>query len=807
MGQRAWALDWRCRGIIGVAMAMIVGLATTASAARAAPLDGRQYEMVSPSDKNGGDVAGIPTSTRAGSDGGAVSFLSYSGFADVTGAGLSFEYVSTRDELHGWLTHAIQPKQQAEPSDAAGSMQQFYQGEFSEDLSRGVFRAISPLTDAPNIAQARNMNLYLRTDLRSPGSGTYELLTDSTSPLPFTTNTVRPWLAGASTDFRHVLFESQLNLTPDAPPPLPVRPRVYEFHDGSVRLAGILPDGSAAPSSAAGRGAIGQKYTTGTMSRDGARIVFTAPVNASGSVTGGSKVYLRENGVSTVEVSESERTDCAGDPTCGGNGVPEPSPDPAGSQVATYWGATPTASTVHFTSAERLTDDDENDTADLYAYDATRAASEPNNLRRLSVEDPGFGGDVKGVIGASEDGAYVYFVATGQLIDGAPTEGAGLGMDDLYVGHDGELRHIGYIDPLDAVLNLGLAAYNQRPQPARVTPDGRRMVFSSESGTGLTGYDHGVSCGAGALPGCDELYVYAADADNGQGRLTCASCNPSGAAATADASSQATIGKGVVSFTAHRNQTLSEDGRRVFFTTGERLVAEDRNGGIADVYEYEVDTGAIRLISRGTGNAGSYFMDASKSGDDVFFVTRDRLVGSDRDSNYDLYDARVGGGFPELVAPDPPCVGDACRNPLGARPEAAAPGGSMTFVGGGNRPRGRSVSLLRFLPLSARDLSRWARSGRVNIRVRVGDGGRVKVYARARLEGRMQTIASAAKQAVADSPVVLPLRLSDAARRKLAVGKDLRVTLIARRSGQPRAERIKVTLRAADVSTRRGARR
>ena len=65
-------------------------------------------------------------------------------------------------------------------------------------------------------------------------------------------------------------------------------------------------------------------------------------------------------------------------------------------------------------------------------------------------------------------------------------------------------------------------------------------------------------------------------------------------------------------------------------------------------------------------------MDASPDGSDVFFVTRERLLGWDNDASYDLYDARVGGGFPE-PAPEPdPCQGDSCRRspPL---PQAPAP--------------------------------------------------------------------------------------------------------------------------------------
>ena len=70
------------------------------------------------------------------------------------------------------------------------------------------------------------------------------------------------------------------------------------------------------------------------------------------------------------------------------------------------------------------------------------------------------------------------------------------------------------------------------------------------------------------------------------------------------------------------------------------------------------------------------------SGRDVFFGTRESLVAQDQDSAGDVYDARVGGGFP----PPPPstveCEGDACSTPPSA-PVDVTPS-SFTFAGAGN---------------------------------------------------------------------------------------------------------------------------
>ncbi len=97
-------------------------------------------------------------------------------------------------------------------------------------------------------------------------------------------------------------------------------------------------------------------------------------------------------------------------------------------------------------------------------------------------------------------------------------------------------------------------------------------------------------------------------------------------------------------------------------------MSQDVNG-VDDVYEYE--KGQVHLISTGTSTGGSSFYDAGESGRDVFFVTAQGLVASDKDGNDTLYDAREGGGFPpgpgeEAVAPE--CEAEACRPPASEAP-------------------------------------------------------------------------------------------------------------------------------------------
>ena len=183
------------------------------------------------------------------------------------------------------------------------------------------------------------------------------------------------------------------------------------------------------------------------------------------------------------------------------------------------------------------------------------------------------------------------------------------------------------------------------------------------------------------------MYVY----DEAREALDCASCPPSGAVAT----SKAVVVPHAVSYTLglllpFRLRFFSNGGRFVFFSTADALVPQDTNG-LYDVYEYDVDTRRVVLISSGTGDTGSWFADASADGSDVFFFTRQSLTVGDTDRLVDLYDARVDGGLPQPSALAAACVGDACQGAPGSPPSFVSPSG---FSGPGNlvsKPARRAV--------------------------------------------------------------------------------------------------------------------
>jgi hypothetical protein len=640
-----------------VAMAVVVVCGFGGSAVGALP-DDRGYELVSPPEKGGGDVMPMSTRTRAAAGGDAVGFTSLVSFGDVQGATLGSEYVSVRTGsvgTSGWATHGITPAQDPVPFFGQFlSLDPSYEGEMSPDLSTGVFRAFRPLTDTPNVAGLEN--LYVRRDLRTPGAGFYQLLTDPGFPVDAPFIPVRPFLVGASTDFSHVVFESTDRLSNDLPScvsGIDCPQEVYESVNGNLRLASVLPDGTPAPSAQAGRGASSPnpKHTPRMISADGSRVLFQASDN----------VYMRIDGTRTIQLNTSERT------------VPD-SPQPA-----LLWTASVDGSRVFFQTGEQLIEG--LDDSGFYMYDLNEPPGQHLTLVDRDQE-PRDAHSAIGIAGASEDGHYVYFTEGGQLVADEEVLGPERG---LYVWHDGVVRYIGqFANPDDTEFNDLAAPWviNAQALKARVTPDGRHLLFMTRSDAGFrgrggfSGYDHG--------SGAAEFYLYSAD----DGRLRCASCNPTGAPATADAdigihsdseSSNATS-------TSHMNRAISDDGHWVFFNTRDALVPQDINGRV-DAYEYDSVTESVHLLSSGRAASDSYFLDSSASGQDVFIAARDRLNGWDVDDARDMYDVRVHGGptgdLPDPIVPLPACTGEACQgNPT--PPPTAGAASSGAFRGAGN---------------------------------------------------------------------------------------------------------------------------
>jgi hypothetical protein len=629
--------------------------------------DQRGWEKVSPDRKNGGDVLADSSRTRVARDGNSVQFSSLAAFGDAIGTSLATDYMGLRG-ANGWSTHAITPRQAPlTVKPILATVQSLYVGELSDDLSKGVFLGWSPVTSDPNVANVANV--YLRDDLKKPGAGAYQLLSScplcegTSSPLPAplgnSNGAGEPFVAGTSADFGHVLFESQEPRTSDAPAGCDNNlfdtnqcpGNLYEWDHGTVRLVGILPDDSVAHGSQAGQGAgsfQGQFLSTPhTISADGSRIFFTVP-ESPGSQNG--QLYARIDHITTVQLNEPELSP----------GHPDPNPG----QSATYWDASADGSRVFFTSSEPLTDDaPANGGRKLYMYDTTRPASDSNLTLISATNVPSATPDVQTVLGASADGHYVYFMTSGQLVAGQP----GVGVSAvIYVWHDGTVRFVAPVNQSDFGDDSNTIEWTLTRHVAKVTPDGKHVLFSSAfPQPGPTGFDQ--TCAQGG--NCRQLYLYSDDTQH----VACVSCNPSGAPATGSALVGIRTNNGTALTTSAGSNPLSDDGSKVFFTSPDALVPQDTNGKL-DAYEYDVPTGTLHLLSNGREPSDSYFMTASPSGDDAFIVTRAQLVGSDTDNSYDLYDARVDGGFPDLPPSPPACAGDGCRSPQSTPPATVTPG-------------------------------------------------------------------------------------------------------------------------------------
>lgn len=694
--------------------------------------DCRAYEMVSPLAKDDNGVDSLDS--RAAVGGGAIMYFSQGAFAGPKSALLDVPYIARRG-VAGWVTQSISPPYTEYQGHATYS--EFGESLFTEDLSRGVVEGYdTPLVSGQPAGYA---NLYV-ADIEA---GSYEPVTivrpPQTEYQPFgkinRNGDTQPEAVGASSDLSHVVFQYKADLCCGASP---LRTHVYEEAGGVLRQVDVPPEGGSTLEGEDNVGAAASfswPESTGdpwrAVSGDGSRVVFTGGEKDAGFTTPlAGQVYVRENplsgvdscsvagGACTVEVSASQKRNGSapgGTDANAGKGALE--------GTAWYRGASVDGSRVFFTSRVELTNDadtgPEDNSANLYECEIV-IEHEKCKLRDLTPENAE-GGGVLGLVTASEDGSYVYFVAEGVLTSGKNVEGRGpvAGQPNLYLSHGGDVSFIATLAPrvgsgefpgFDALGNRdgdeegwlgeekGGTDFDFGPgwHSVRVSGDGKLLVFTSE--LSLTRYDN-----RPAAPGecegelCREVYFF----DAVSGRLVCLSCGvgrPVGPSALGGHESMGSDDLGEPSpFYVARN--ISEGGGRVFFQSADGLVPQDTNG-LLDVYEWErpgvgscteslpafrvASDGCVFAVSNVTGGSESFFMDASGSGDDVFIATADQLVPSDTDSREDVYDVRVGGGFPVTAAP-PVCMSaDSCKPPVSVQSGVFGAPASATFSGPGN---------------------------------------------------------------------------------------------------------------------------
>jgi hypothetical protein len=564
--------------------------------------DGRAWEMVSPIDKNGGDIA-APGELFGGGDfqagpPGTVTYGSGSSFGNAAGAPPSSQYLSRRGSS-GWETENISaPLESAAYGDSPdGAPYRVFSADLSKGLLFGGLACRGGLAGcpAPNqpIPGSEAPPGYMAYYLRDVSSGHFASLLHAVdvahsgvAPANFEVDVV-----AATPDLSHVLLSSCAALTAEATEvPAgsgrcdPAATNLYDSSAAGLRAVNLRP-GEAITSPGATIAA-----ALGAVSVDGSRTYWS---------TAGA-IYLREGGA-TVWVDEG----------LGGGGE--------------FQTATPDGGVAFLTKAGHL-------------YRFTAATKALNDLTPT--------GGVVGVLGASNDGGSVYFQ------DG----------DGLELWRGGSTTTVA--EGAEAALP---SDYPPATATARVSADGLHMAFASK--LPLTKFDN-VDVNT-RLPDV-EIYVYGPPAGGGEAVLVCASCKRNGERPLGPASIPGVEANGSTGI--YKPRVLTTDGLRLFF---EREETEGEGLAGSRVFEWQAQGvggcarpfGCTAAISGGRSPAAS-FVDASSDGTDVYFLTDKPLVKSDLGS-IDLYDARVGGGFPsdERII----CLADNCQ-PLPGEPDDPTPG-------------------------------------------------------------------------------------------------------------------------------------
>jgi len=688
---------------------------TQATGAETALPDGRQWEMVTPPDKQGagldalGDEEGSPI--QAAADGGAITYIATAPFVANPAGSRSLEVTqifSSRNAPGVWDTADI-----ATPyHEGASSLTLGNGGEyklFSNDLSLGVV-APNGYTPLPPLPAGSEKTIYLRT-----ADGQYKALVTSANIPPGTrldpegepdAFTLR--FVSANSDLSDIILESGVPLTA-----LPGDTGgIYEWSAGRLQKIGVLPGGKLV------EGELGEGSNNvdvrNAVSADGSRVVWTERQGAA--------LYMRD-----MTRGETIQLDAA-------QGAPETAPD------STYQTASSSDSRVFFTSPERLTADSTapnnkgSREEDLYVFETTSGAGQPlaGRLTDLSVAGSGETAGVLGVLGASEDGSYIYFVAHGVLGDAGAhhaTPGANLYVEH-YEAEAGRWAPPVFVAALsgDDFRSWGAEAEDELSKgrglnvmTSRVSPNGRYVAFMSQAS--LTGYDNR-DANSGAPD--QEVFIY----DALTAKLACASCDPTGArpvGVLGESSYHRLVDFGglwrsrwfAADIPAWDTQLLNNglyqprylsDSGRLLFNSSDALVPADVNGQ-EDVYEYEPSGvggcqgenhgqsasvvfsesagGCVGLISSGSSTEESAFMDASETAGDIFFMTSSQLASQDHDTSYDVYDAHECTGAQPCAAspplPPPPCAtGDACKPSPTPQPAIFGAPSSETFSGAGN---------------------------------------------------------------------------------------------------------------------------
>jgi hypothetical protein len=761
--------------------------------------DCRGYEMVSPVNKENGDIialgsfaTGLPATVNQSSiDGEKLAYGSYRAFGgDVDSAPYTSHYVAARGP-DGWESHPISPPQGKGIVLTPNNLESGFKS-FSSDLCHGWLEAFAdpPLTVA---APEGYSNLYRRTDSEC-GGPTYQELNDVVPTAPGI-STFRVQLQGVAADEGVAVFGASAPLTAEG---TAEQNQLYASSDGSPHFVCVLPSGvmhkescraGEAPSPVSGDGS--RVFWTASGSGDGRIYLRENPEQeqsafVNGSATGLGKLTEGSKAVSSLFAAVGKAAFTSGSPTVTlletsvgkfipGQPVTSSGKIPIGTTIVSISGSTltlsanatvtnssaaitsagpqpfavgqaisgegiPSATTITAVGAGSLTlsaaatitkanvpltassacsepskactfavsrtaEDQAGSVASRYlaaAEDGSRAifstqAGGGADLYEYRVADKStqlIAKKVNGFLGASRDATRIYFASQEVL---APVNAEGKapapGKANLYFHENGQFSFIGTLEGEDLDSRYSPISSQSRFHTSRVSADGLHAAFKSAAT--LSGFDN---TDAVTDKPDGEVYRYDAGADGGAGSLICASCDPSGARPRGNSAQEEPSAAWipVPANDLYASRVLAEDGSRLFFNSASPLSPRDTNGR-EDVYQWEEvgsgdcdedssgysasNGGCVHLMSSGKSPRDSTFVDASPTGNDVFFATLSSLVQQDY-GLVDIYDARVGGGFAPPAQPPAACEGEACQSAPEA-PNDPTPS-SSSFEGAGN---------------------------------------------------------------------------------------------------------------------------
>jgi hypothetical protein len=650
--------------------------------------DCRAYEMVTPIDKEGGDIVALPeTATglpgvleQSAESGERLAYGSARSFGGAAAAPRTTQYIAARKAGDSWVTHPVSPPRGRSFYDALNNFDTEFKA-FSPDLCEGWFQSYAELPSALEpLAPPAFSDLFRRSD-EECGGAAYDSLNRTEPTLD--PGIFRMELKGLSGDGRVAAFIARDALAEGGSAGLS---ELYASREGAERFLCVLPGGAAWSGYCTAGGSAEESISegklqnrggnvAGAVSEDGRRFFWTAL--GKGNFGGPGPIYLREDPFGEGAECSEEGAPCtvavskAAEEEAGTIGV--------GSE---FWAAAKDGSKAIFTTGGKL-----------YEY----------RLGDESTQTHPIAGEVLGLMGQSADLARVYLASREELPseENENEEHAEVGQPNLYYWEGGQFHFIGALGIGD-LSNLSPIAAPPNLHTARVAADGLHATFMSSAP--LTGYDNADAASGKADA---EVFVYDAAANGGKGKLACASCNPSGArprgvlAKEGIFNIQAAAKIPVPENQLYASRVLSEDGHRLYFESFDPLTLRDSNGR-KDVYQWEeagaggcqkssptyspLNGGCVDLVSSGKSDRESTFVDASPSGRDVFFATLSGLLPQDP-GLVDIYDAREGGGLPTPPSPPPPCEAEACQHPVS--PPAATTPASESYEGPEDGPEAK----------------------------------------------------------------------------------------------------------------------